>query len=275
MTPDLHCATVFYMPISVVTGATDGIGFETARQLVALGHRVLVHGRSESAATQAAFRIRGRAEPVWGDFSNLSEVRALAEQIKTLAPKIDVLVNNAGIYMHSRLLTADGHEATFQVNYLAPFLLTELLREPLLSAGKARIINVSSAIHSSGSLSLDDMTLSQSFTGYKAYTRSKLALVMHVHALARRWAGLPVTANALHPGVISTKMLKLAFGMTGAPVEIGAQTSIYCATAPELDNVTGCYFSKSRAEPCADNANSPSEEDALFTASGRAVNLKF
>jgi NAD(P)-dependent dehydrogenase (short-subunit alcohol dehydrogenase family) len=261
------------MATILVTGATDGIGLETAKQLAGQSHRVLVHGRTEAKA-QAAVRTVGHAsQPVWGDLSSFASVRKLAAQVSRLAPQLDVLLNNAGIFADQRIMTVDGHESTFQVNHLAPFLLAELLRENLLKAGQGRIVNVSSMAHARGRLSLDDPSLAQSFSGTAAYANSKQANVLHVVALAQRLQGTRVTANALHPGVITTKLLQKGFGMSGASVATGAQTSVYCSTAPELVSVTGAYFSDSRQVDSSSRARDRTLADALWDYSVKVCGL--
>jgi len=223
------------MALILVTGSSDGIGKGTARQLAAAGAEVIVHGRSK-ARTDAVAREIGAQ--VWlCDFSSLQAIRDAAPR---LPRGIDVLVNNAGVYVAARGLTSDGYETTFQVNHLAPFLLTSLLL-PTMSA-KARIVNVSSAVHASGEIAFDDLMGERRFSGYGAYAQSKLANVLFTRELARRQG--KATANALHPGVIGTKLLRAGFGggYGGASVEEGAATSVYLAASPEVEGVTGRYF---------------------------------
>ena len=226
------------MALVLVTGSSDGIGKETARQLAAAGAEVIVHGRSKARTDAVAREIGARA---WlCDFSSLEAIRDAAAG---LPRGIDVLVNNAGVYLTERGLTSDGYEATFQVNHLAPFLLTSLLL-PTMSAN-ARIVNVSSAVHASGEIDFDDLMGERRFSGYGAYAQSKLANVLFTRELARRQE--KATANALHPGVIGTKLLRAGFGgFAGASVEEGAATSVYLASSPEVEGVTGRYFVRCR-----------------------------
>lgn len=260
-------------PNHVVTGATDGIGFETALQLARHGARVLVHGRTADKSAEACARLRkleptGEFAPVHGDFGRLSDVRALAMQIAQLAPKLDVLVNNAGVFMKTRVETVDGFETTFQVNHLAPFLLTVLLLPQLKAGGFARVVNVSSMAHARGRVDLEDLG-SRDFDGYGAYSLSKLLNVHFTHELARKLEGTKVTTYALHPGVITTKLLKTGFGMGGASLESGAKTSVFCATSPTLEGVTGKYYSDSREARAAPQANDPELEAKLWALSER------
>lgn len=255
------------MKTALVTGATDGIGRETARQLGARGWRVIVHGRNEikaRAATQLLVDASGKGayEPAWGDLSRMREVVALASQIRALAPVLDALLNNAGVSVGSRTVTEDGFELTMAVNHFAHFLLTHHLLAALRAAPAGRIVTVASMTHSSGRIDLNDLALAKHFDGYGAYSTSKLANVLFTVALAKRLADTPVTANCCHPGVISTKLLHSRFGMGGAPVERGADTSVYLATAPEVANVSGKYF-----DDCREASPARAARDAKLAAS--------
>jgi len=240
------------MKTALVTGATDGIGLETARQLLARGWRVLVHGRSPQRAKAAAQALaRGGpaapVEPVWGDFSRMSEVVLLSAQVRDRAPALDVLINNAGVFEQQRRLTGDALELTMAVNHFAPFLLTHHLLPALSRAPAGRIVNVSSMAHQSGQLDPGEMTFARDYDGYAAYAASKLANILFTVELAKRLADTNVTVNCLHPGVIGTKLLRSGFGMGGAAVEQGARTSVYLATSPEVADATGRYYVDCRA----------------------------
>ncbi len=242
---------------ALVTGATDGIGKQTARELVERGWKVLVHGRTEKKARAAAKEVGG--EPVWGDFTKLSEVRALAGQIGDL----DVLVNNAGILARGHQLTGDGFEETLQVNHLAPFLLTHLI----LSKLHGRIINVSSGVHSGGEV--EPFEQLNALDGYSAYAASKLANLLFTFALARR-VKIPVVA--LHPGVIATKLLHAGFGsMGGADVAEGAATPVMLATAPELPTAT--YWSHGRETRPSARSRDEALQDRFYAWSARQVGV--
>lgn len=252
----------------IVTGASDGIGFETARALLGAGHTVLVHGRHRQRADASVARLTavgGTAVPVWGDFSRLDEVRALAAQVNEVASTLDVLINNAGIYAKSRSVTDDGFELTMGVNHFAPFLLTHHLMPLLRRTPGARIVNVSSMTHDGAALDIDDLSLSRHWDAYGAYATSKLANVLFTRALAARHDD--VTANALHPGVIGTKLLKSAFSMGGAAVADGARTSVFLATSPTVANITGAYFDNCRERAADRRARDTRLVDALWDAS--------
>jgi retinol dehydrogenase 14 len=240
----------------LITGASDGIGKATAMGLALRGWRVLLHGRSQSKLDAVAADIKAQcpgAETAsyLADFSNMRQVNELASQLQSSERALDVLINNAGVYMTSRQLSKDGFEMTWAVNHFAHFLLTEKLRPLIEQSGEGRIINVSSIAHASGQINLDDLTYQAGWSGYRAYADTKLANILHVAELSTR---LPnnVTANVLHPGVINTKLLRQGFGMVGRGIKTGAKTSIYLAASPEVTGISGCYFKSSRlAEPSA------------------------
>ncbi len=248
----------------LVTGASDGIGLATAKALLLRGDTVLAHGRTEAKAKAAVKSLGRGASPVWGDLSDFRQIRALAGQV---SGPLDVLLNNAGVFQTERHESADGHELTMAVNHLAPFLLTKLLLPRLKQAPQGRVVNVSSMAHARGRLDLGDFDFKKGFDGYGVYAASKLANVYFTHALARRLEGTKVTAYALHPGVISTKLLHKGFGMGGAALAQGAVTSVYCATAPQLAKVSGRYYSDGLEVPCAPHANDVKLEEGLWELS--------
>jgi NAD(P)-dependent dehydrogenase (short-subunit alcohol dehydrogenase family) len=250
---------------ALITGSTDGIGKQTALDLARLGYRVLLHGRSPQRGASALAEIR-RVVPdatldyLNADLSSLGEVRRLAREALELAPRLDVLINNAGVAMKDRQVTADGLETTFAVNHLAAFTLTRLLLPALSRAAPARIITVSSSAHSGGRIDFNNLQGEHSFDGWQAYCDSKLMNILFGVELAERLHGSEVTSNCLHPGVVATKMLASSFPTAqGMEVREGAQTSVYLATSPEVEGVNGLYFKRSRpADP------SPLAQDAAL-----------
>ncbi len=240
----------------LVTGATDGIGRQTALELAHMGATVLVHGRNRERGKRVVEEIQQatgneRVSLVLADFSRMAEVRDLAEAVKAQVPRLDVLLNNAGVMMKKRVVTEDGFETTFAVNHLAPFLLTHHLVEHVKAAAPSRIVTVSSMTHQQGRIAFDNLQGERRYTTYAAYGASKLANVLFANELAERLQGTGVTSNSLHPGVIGTKMLRDHYGMDGDSVESGATTSVYLATSPEVEGVTRAYFVRQRVAPTA------------------------
>lgn len=247
------------MSIILVTGATDGIGLETARELAVLGHEVVLHGRSEEKAQRARDATR-RAAPeaalhtAHADLSDPAAIKRMAQDLAARLTRLDVLINNAGVYMNERRLTGDGFETTLAVNYLAPFLLTHLLLPLLKESPEPRAVTVSSVAHQSGRIAFDNLNGERHFDAYHAYANSKLAVALFAAELARREPWL--ASNSLHPGVIGTKLLHAGFDMKGDPVTEGAQTPVFLATSPEVKGITGKYFDR-----CAAVRPSPLVED--------------
>lgn len=233
------------MSIVLVTGATDGLGRALTQRLADEGATVLAHARNEERGRETlADLLDGPADVrlVTADLASLAEVRALADQVPD---RLDVLVNNAGIGTSNppggRRESADGHELRFAVNYLAGFLLTALLRDRLVAAAPARIVNVASA--GQMAIDFDDVMLERDYTGVRAYCQSKLAQIMHAFDLAEELRDEGVTANALHPGTyMPTKMVLAAGTRPATPLEQGLDATWRLAADPALDSVTGRYF---------------------------------
>jgi len=236
----------------MVTGATDGIGRETARELAARGARVLLHGRdarrAEAALRYVAFSTgNDELEVVLADFTSLRQVRTLAAEVHRRTDRLDVLVDNAGVWQARRHLTGDGLETTFQVNHLAPFLLTNLLLDLLLAAAPSRVIVVSSGVHHRAAVDLGDLQGARRYDGISAYGLSKLGNLLFTYELARRLQGTGVTANALHPGAVSTKLLHAGFRASGDSPADGARTAVYLASSPDVAGETGGYYVDERS----------------------------
>jgi retinol dehydrogenase 14 len=245
----------------LVTGGTGGIGKATALGLATMGARVGITGRDRVRSEAAAREIRaaggGQLEVFVGDMSAQSEVRRLADEMLQHLSRIDVLVNNVGGYWNTRHVTADGLERTFAVNHLAPFLLTNLLLDRLTQSAPARVVTVSSNAQAQGRIDFDDLQGELEYSGARAYSQSKLANLLFTYELARRLHGTTVTANALHPGVVSTSFgaedpatvqrvfIPFLRPFMKTPTQ-GAATSIHLASAPGLEQVTGRYFADSK-----------------------------
>lgn len=263
--------------IVLVTGATAGIGLQTALELARKGVQLIVHGRSQETVDRARRTLEeagAGAEGVAFELSSLASIRRGAEELARRFPRLDVLVNNAGVFMNERVLTEDGLETTFQVNHLAPFLLTNLLLKGPLTGPGARIVNVSSIAHSRGRIRFEDPQLARGFQGYAAYAQSKLANLLFTFELAGRLPPAQLTANCLHPGVVSTKLLVQGFGMSGSDtVEEAAETSVFLATSPEVEGVTGRYFARKREVSPAPQALDVAARKQLWELSERLCGL--
>jgi NAD(P)-dependent dehydrogenase (short-subunit alcohol dehydrogenase family) len=267
--------------ICLVTGGTDGIGKATALGLAKLGATVVIVGRNAGKAGQVVEEIRAATqnphiEALLADFSSLAQVRALAENFKARYDRLDVLVNNAGLVTRDRELSDDGLELMFAVNYLAPFLLTNLLLDVMKQSVPARIVNVSSMGYKRGQIDFDDLQSERDFDHRRAYYQTRLGLVLFTFALARRLEGSGVTVNVLHPGIVKTN---LSHNYMGNPVfrffeqiiavnpEKGAQTSLYLATSPEVEGITGEYFTKKQVQPATQTARNQGLQERLWEVS--------
>ena len=240
--------------VCVVTGANSGIGRVTALELAQRGATVVLICRNEGRGAPVLEEIErrgGRATLLTADLSSQRQVREAAAAFLARFDRLDVLINNAGIAgWGTRLVTEDGLETTFAVNHLAPFLLTGLLLDRLKASAPARAITVSSAAHKNCTLDFDDLQGERRYSGFGAYSRSKLANILFTRELSRRLEGTGVTANCLHPGVVATGIFRNLPGwmriiLTSPLVlspEKGADTLLYLATAPEVAEVSGRYF---------------------------------
>jgi NAD(P)-dependent dehydrogenase (short-subunit alcohol dehydrogenase family) len=243
----------------LVTGATQGIGKFTAQALAKLGASVGITARDRARGEAAAEEIRDKAgasvELHMCDFASRADIRRFAEDYRKKHDKLDVLVNNAGAINMQRKLSADGLELTFAVNHLGYFLLTHELMPALEAAGAARIVNVASEAHRRAHIDFDDLQCERGYAGFRAYGRSKLANILYTYELARRLDGKRITANCLHPGVVATGFGRNDKGWLGYAIKLvapffltpeeGAATSIYLASSPEVEGVSGKYFAKS------------------------------
>lgn len=263
-------------PTILITGATDGIGRQTALALAQRGARILVHGRNPARGQAVLDELRaagGTAEYLNADLASLAQVRALAAAVQAKHDRLDVLIANAGVFMPERRLSADGFEMTLAVNHLAHFLLVNLLLDLLKRSAPARVVVVASQVHHSGRLAWDDLNAERSFDGYAAYANSKLANVLFAYALAEQLTGTGVTANCLHPGVIGTKLLRAGWGRGGADVDAGAATLVHVASAPELADTTGQYFEDQRQRASSAASYEATQQAQLWRVSERLTGL--
>ncbi|MFX0043250.1 MAG: SDR family oxidoreductase [Candidatus Hodarchaeota archaeon] len=242
--------------IILITGSTDGIGYQTAMELATSGYHVIVHGRNQEKAQLAMKDIEKQIDNrnmsfVYADLGSFIQIKEMVSDIYDRFNRLDVLINNAGVYRSKRSITPEGLEETFAVNYVAPFLLTNHLIDLLKKGKSSRIINVASRVHSN-KFDFNNLQFESGYTGVKAYAKSKTALILFTYLLADKLKNTNITVNCLHPGVIRTKLLRSASMSYGAPRSEGAKTLIFAATAPELENVSGKYFVNNRFEPSKD-----------------------
>jgi len=273
----------------LITGATSGIGKATAIGLAALGAGVAITGRDLGRVEAVAAEIRGvtgnrDVHAFAADLSSQAEVRHMAAEVLSAYPRLDVLINNVGGSWATRHVTADGLEHTFAVNHLAAFLLTNLLLDRLKASAPARVVTVASAAHSTGRIDFDDLQAEHHYSERRAYPQSKLASVMFTYELARRLAGTGVTATALHPGVVNTAfgaddpglvfkfLVPLMRPLLKTPTQ-GAATSIYLASSPKVEGVTGMYFANCNHRRSSERSYDAAAGARLWQVSADLVGL--
>ena len=273
----------------VVTGATDGIGKVTARELAKMGASVTIVGRDAAKGEAVVRELRQAAGHdrigfVAGDLATQKGVRAAAAVIKGRLKKLDVLVNNAGAVFMKRELTEDGIERTFALNHLGYFLLTHELLGLLKASAPSRIVTVASAAHQGAKLDMSDLQNAKNYSGFRVYGQSKLANIYFTYELARRLQGTNVTANCLHPGFVASRfgnntggVFRLLIGWAKMVAAIsednGAKTSVYLASSPEVQGVTGKYFDKCAAVPSSAVSNDVDIARALWRESERLTGI--
>jgi retinol dehydrogenase-14 len=277
--------------ICLITGATSGIGKATAMGLVNMGASVVMVGRDRGRGEAALAEIKEKStnasvDLVLADLSSQEQIRRLAVEFKEAYPRLDVLINNAGLFRSKRITTADGLEMTFAVNHLAYFLLTKLLLDVLEASAPSRIVNVSSGEQRNGTIDFDDLQGEKGYEGPKAYSQSKLADVLFTYELARRLEGTGVTANCLHPGGRIPVRTNFGSGVSGVfgftvralrPLMIspekGAETSIYLASSQEVEGLSGRYFVKKAESRSSDVSYDERIAKRLWEVSADLTNL--
>ena len=274
--------------VCLVTGASSGIGKETAKKLVGLGATAVMVCRNRKRGEKTVAEIKranknAQVELLLADFTSLDAVRSVAKELSEKHDSLHVLVNNAGGVRVMRSATADGFETTFQVDYLSHFLLTNLLLELLRKSAPSRIINVSSASHYRGHLNFDDLQMKKGYGVMKSYSQAKLAQVLFTYELSRRLEGTGVTVNCLHPGTVATNIWNGSMGPFSflgnisrlfliSPEE-GARTPVYLASSPEVEGVTGKYYDDKREKQSSDESYDQSVASKLWNESERMTGL--
>ena len=287
---DMTATTVRPMAgrVCAVTGASSGIGKATSVALAGLGATVILvcrnQARGEAALADVAAAAGETARPSLelADLSSMEQVRALAVRLGKL-PAVHVLINNAGLVVARRQLTPDGFELSLAVNYLAPFLLTNLLLPTLTASAPARVVTVSSIAHRGAMLDVDDLQCERRYLAMLAYANSKLADVLFTRELARRLDATKVTANCLHPGTVRTRFgdtgalwLRLGLAVGGGVLRTpasGAKTSVFLASAPEMAGQTGGYYVNARRRRPSKKARDDDLARRLWDASAHLTGL--
>ena len=274
-------------PICLITGATGGVGKVTALELAKKGFTIVVSARNANKAEALRKEIETSTgntscEYIVADLGSLGQVRQVAERFRRRYSSLDVLINNAGVFLPTRTETEDGYETMFQVNYLSPFLLTNLLLEELQNSEQGRIINLSSSVYAIGRFDPDNLQSEKHFSALGTYAATKLFVLMFTEELARRLMATSVTANAVHPGIVRTRMMLQAPGALrlvsylSLPFSIspvtGARTSVYLASSPEVKGISGQYFAKSKTAPVTNKFDTVENRALLWDLSLNALN---
>ena len=259
------------MKTVLITGSTDGIGKQTAIELAKRNYRVLVHGKSENRGNEVVEQLKhltSNPEIFYynADLTDLKEVEELANQIKTDFTTLDVLLNNAGVFENQKEVLPNGFEKTFMVNYLAHFALTLHLLELLKKTSESKIVNVSSQAQA-GTIDFDNLNGEKYFDAYNAYALSKLENILFTYKLANELTNTNITANCLHPGVIATKLLHNGWGSGGASLTEGSKTSVFAATDPSLQGISGKYFVNSKLKSSSAISYDKKIQDRLWEIS--------
>jgi NAD(P)-dependent dehydrogenase (short-subunit alcohol dehydrogenase family) len=270
----------------VITGATSGIGEVAADRLASKGARIIFVARDRTRGEETLKHLHAIAGGVshracYADLTRLSEMKRVAAEIVETEGEIDILINNAGALFNSRKVTEDGLEATFALNHMSYFVLTNLLR-PRLKSG-ARIVSTASGAHKGARLDFADLQSSNAYSGFGAYGRSKLCNILFTRELARRLDGTGVTANCLHPGFVATRFGDQSGGMLSFAVraaknfaitpEQGAGTIVYLASSPDVANVTGRYFYKCRPTTPTREAQNDADARRLWDVSAQLAGI--
>ena len=266
-------------PIILITGSTDGIGKATAIELVSRGAEVILHGRTPAKGVRVRREIKDRTgttpDLVIADYTEQDQIRKMAAEISSRYTRLDVLVNDAGTYERTRKVTANGVEKTLAVNFLGPFLLTNLLLPLVRNSAPSRIVTVASSAHEDVDLiDWDDLRTGARYDPWARYSLSKFGDIVFTYALARRAAGSGVTANCLHPGVVDTRLLRTSFpGYQGITPEEGAKTSVYLATSPEVAGVSGLYFDRCKPVRSTDMTYDRDIQERFWEIAGQLTGI--
>ena len=271
--------------VCIVTGANAGIGMETARGLAEMGATVVMVCRDRERGEAAQREIKqstgnDAVELMICDLGSQASIRQFAADFKENHDRLGVLVNNAGVLLRERSLNEDGIERTFAVNHLGYFLVTNLLLDVLKKSSPSRIVNVSSTAHKYGKLDIGGWVAGRDYSAFGAYSNSKLANVLFTYELARRLQGTGVTANCLHPGGVGTNLFRGLPGFLQTLIKLvtigperGARTSIYLASSPEVEGITGKYFVRRRQQKSSETSRNEEAARRLWEVSEELTGL--
>jgi len=274
--------------ICLITGGNSGIGKATALGLAKMGATVVIVSRNKEKGETAMTDIIAKSgnknvELIQADMSSQDSIHKLAEEFRARHEKLHLLINNAGVYLTKRSESEDGLESTFAINHLGPFLLTSLLVDILKASAPSRIVNVTSDAHKGAKIDFDDLQGEKRFSGWQAYGQSKLAMILFTHELAKKLEGTGVTVNSAHPGVARTNFAKnngglvmLGFRFLGIffiSPESSAKRILYVATSPDLEGVTGKYFTKMHETRSSPESYDDDSARRLWLVSGQLAKL--
>lgn len=272
----------------ILTGANSGIGKATALELAKMGAKLVMVCRDREKGEAAEKEIIAESksnniELMVADLSCQESIRKFATDFQKTHERLDLLINNAGVYLTKRQTTPDGLEATFATNLLGPFLLTNLLLGVLKAGAPSRVVNVSSDAHKGIMMNFEDLQGEKKFSSWQAYGQSKLGMILFTHELSKRLAGTGITVNSVHPGVVRTHFAKNNGGLVALGFRIigvffispstSAKRVLYVATSPDLINVSGRYFSKMREERSSRESYDDSSAEHLWEISERLTGL--
>jgi NAD(P)-dependent dehydrogenase (short-subunit alcohol dehydrogenase family) len=268
----------------LITGGNSGIGKATAIEIAKSGATVVIGCRDKKRGEAAVEEIKkassnAKVEMLQLDLSSMQSVRNAAEEFKKKHNRLDVLINNAAVFLRNREVTEDGLEKTFETNYLSHFLLTHLLLDTLKASAPSRIINVASK-HTGIKINFDDLQTEKNYSFMKAVGPTKLGMILFSRELSKKLEGTGVTVNSLHPGLAKSNILqqvpgfvKFLFTMMSTSAEKCAETSVYLATSPEVEKVSGKYFEKKKEVKPGANATNEADAKRLWEVSMKLAKM--
>ncbi len=268
-----------HMKTILITGATDGIGRQTALDLAKLGHTIILHGRNSERGEKVRNEIAEQSgnsniDYLNADFTDFKEISSMAEVIKATYKHLDVLINNAGVFEQERVILDNGLERTFMVNHMAVFALSLQLLPQIEQSSQGRLVNVSSMAQA-GTMDFDNLNGEKHFDAYNAYALSKLENVLFTYKLHRLLKNTSITTNCLHPGVISTKLLHAGWGSGGDELSKGAKTSVFLAVSNDVNKISGRYFVHQKERKSSAISYDTTIQDRLWEISEEISGIKY